>query len=1847
MKKINLKNLLLGLITLVGGNLLAQPANDFCANAQSITPNGSCVAGTTVAAADNWTGTVGCQTGNANGHPDTWYSFVSTGNTFTSTITAGGAWAGNVEFTLVSGTCAGGFTIIGSSCGASPLNVNIPSIINGATYYFTISNAATGTSGTFNVCSSTTISPVPGNDDCAGATNLGTLPAPGVCGAGLQNGTAVVVAGTNVNSTPEVPYVSLNGCGMASPANSVWYRFVDPPNGFGLSINVSGGTLANPNIALWNGTTCGTLAGVSCIVGAGNAATLTVSSGIVPGQTYYIQLSGNTGQSGTYNLSVNAFQDCSDCLNAGSITATPPPVNGTYQPGQVVSFCFHIDRWTQTVNNWLHGVQLTFGAGWNLPTLLTTPPPAYVSTSTFWGAVNPPTCGNWAYYPAGTTSSATGVLWPAGFYFDGVYTTNIFGIVTGCGSLTGNPGNNFGDGIGNSGLVIIPPANQWNFCWTVTVKAGCNPGMSLGIAVNTSGDGESGSWTSAGCASDPTVNFIAQIACCPPTMSSTNTCAGASTGTATATPVGVAGPYTYAWSAGGQNTQTITGLAAGNYTVTITDANLCSASASVTVLANALPTSAPSATPAIVCVGNNSLLAANAVAGSGVISTYAWSSGLAGNISGGNVSPVLNTTYTVTVTNSNACTVTATVSVVVNANPTVTPTVAPAIICNGASTTLTANALAGSGVISTYAWSSGLVGNIPSGTVSPTLNTIYTVTVTNSNSCTATGTVSINVNALPTVAPTAAPASICNGTSTTLNANAVAGSGVISTYAWDSGLVGSISSGTVSPINNTTYTVTVTNSNTCSATGTVTVTVNANPTLAPSATPSTICNGQSTTLAANAIAGAGAISTYAWSSGLVGNISGGSVSPNATATYAVTVTDINTCTASSSVVVTVNSLPVPGASNTGPYCAGATLQLNSQGGNTYSWSGPNVYSSIFQNPSVLNSTIAMSGTYTVTVTDANFCTATTSTNVIVNPLPSANAGPDVIITCAFPQPQLNAVAIGIGQTYSWTGPGISSGSNTASPTINAIGNYTLLVTDANNCTANDIAAVTANTTAPNANAGPDGILNCLINSVTLTASSTTAGVSFAWSNGINAANNSLAIANTYTVTVTDPSNGCTASDQAVVSSNLTAPNANAGPDDVVNCIVLSVTLTATSSTAGVSFAWSNGTNTANNLVSIANTYTVTVTDPTNGCTAIDNATVSSNTTVPNANAGPDATLNCLITSVTLVASSTTAGVLFLWSNGINTANNTLNTTNTYTVTVTDTNNGCSASDNVDLFSNTTIPNANAGLDQTLFCGVASLQLNGSSTTAGVIYSWSGAGILNGSNTATPNVNATGTFTLIVTDPVNGCTANDVLDIFPDINAPNANAGPDGTLTCLINSVLLTASSTTAGVSFAWSNGINTSSNTINITGTYTLTVTDPSNGCTSSDQAVVISNTTAPNANAGPDTLLTCVITSATLTASSSIAGVNFMWSTGDVIASTIVTTVNTYTVTVTDATNGCTASDQVVVTLNNNPPNANAGPDKIISCISNGIILNGSSSTINANFNWSGTGIVNGSNTATPLVNMIGTYTVIVTDPLNGCTATDNADVANPVPVVLTADLINNPCVQLAIGQIDLHVSGGALPFIYLWNTNAVTEDISNLHGGSYSVTVTDNNSCTATDTYLLTEGNFSVNAEHSTTINLGESVQLTGIATGGTGQESYLWIPDYNLNCQECTSPIASPYSDVIYILQATDINGCTDYDTVKITVIPIHDIYIPNAFTPNGDGNNDYFEVFGNKQTWKQFEVQLFNRWGEKVFESNDMNFKWDGIFKGKPSPASVYVYQIHLVYLDNFTDKIYKGSLTLVR
>lgn len=422
-----------------------------------------------------------------------------------------------------------------------------------------------------SVCSG---GPAPANDACSGAQNLGALPTPSPCPSGA--GTALVTNTTNLCATAEFPYSSLLGCqplgDQASPAADVWYQFTI--TGPVLQVVING--LNQPNVALYEGTNCINLVPRGCAIGGGGVLN-TSFQGLAAG-TYFLQISGgDLADQCDFTLTLRNSFDCAGCVIQSSLTANPEPINGEYQANTTVTFCYTITSYNQTSANWLHGVVPTFGPGWN-PATLTTAPPASCSTDGFW-----------AWYNSNVTSTATGATYGPGFYYE-----------TASGGGTGNdgnPGNNFGDnnpGFGN------PPVNpcSWTFCWTITTDpdAGCVQGSNLNISINTLGDGESGSWTSLACTTDPVNTFFAQLNCCPdPTVNVIQpTCPTTNNGSITAQGQGT-GPWTYIWfDSNGSEIQVnnnVAGSAAlnnvlqGNYQVTVTDATGCTVSELITLTA--------------------------------------------------------------------------------------------------------------------------------------------------------------------------------------------------------------------------------------------------------------------------------------------------------------------------------------------------------------------------------------------------------------------------------------------------------------------------------------------------------------------------------------------------------------------------------------------------------------------------------------------------------------------------------------------------------------------------------------------------------------------------------------------------------------------------------------------------------------------------------------------------------------------------------------------------------------------------------------------------------------------------------------------------------------------------------------------------------------------------------------------------------------------------------------------------------------------------------------------------------------------------------------------------------------
>jgi gliding motility-associated-like protein len=343
------------------------------------------------------------------------------------------------------------------------------------------------------------------------------------------------------------------------------------------------------------------------------------------------------------------------------------------------------------------------------------------------------------------------------------------------------------------------------------------------------------------------------------------------------------------------------------------------------------------------------------------------------------------------------------------------------------------------------------------------------------------------------------------------------------------------------------------------------------------------------------------------------------------------------------------------------------------------------------------------------------------------------------------------------------------------------------------------------------------------------------------------------------------------------------------------------------------------------------------------------------------------------------------------------------------------------------------------------------------------------------------------------------------------------------------------------------------------------------------------------------------------------------------------------YTVTITDA-----SSNTVTATVSiSEPPALNntvtASANVLCSGGNNGsATVTATGGTPGYTYSWSPSGGTD--STATGLI--AGSYIVAVTDS-NGCVDTASVTITEPQPITAITASTNTNC-GTNTGTATVTASNGTAPYTYLWSDAQNNSTATGLSAGVYTVTITDANNCTQTATVTVnSNAGPTANAGADVTITIGNSTVLT--ATGGGG---YFW------NTGDTTASIVvSPTSDTQYCVSVTDSNSCSDTACVKVFVEPIPcptntDLSVPNAFSPNNDGQNDAFCLQGWGYCIKTFSIRVFDRWGEKVFESTNPGFCWDGKYKGKPMDAAVFVYYIKATMTNN-DEVVRKGNISLVR
>jgi gliding motility-associated-like protein len=1129
------------------------------------------------------------------------------------------------------------------------------------------------------------------------------------------------------------------------------------------------------------------------------------------------------------------------------------------------------------------------------------------------------------------------------------------------------------------------------------------------------------------------------------------------------------------------------------------------------------------------------------------------------------------------------------------------------------------------------------------------------------------------------VAVTPAASTICAGSATTLTATASGGDGPYN-YLWNTGETGpsiTVNTGGV-------FTVSVTDIHNClPAVQSATVSIAPVPGAPNVTSNSPVCEGATLNLFASTVAGG----IYSWTgpNGFTSSLQNPVIN-NVTAanagSYAVTVT-VGQCTSVSAVTtVVINSIPATPAVSTSPVCEGMNLNLTASliPGASYSWTGPNNFSSSNQNPTISNAGSINAGTYSVTVT-ANGCTSTpASVNAVINMLPSAPIVSTNSPLCSGSSINLMASTMA-GATYSWTGPnGFTS--SVQNPTItnagtNASGSYSVTAT-VNGCTgAVGTTSITVNQIPLSPSVSSNGPL-CAGSTLNLSAS-TMAGATYSWSgpNGFTSSlqnplinNVTAANAGSYAVTVTvSQCTSASAVTPVVINSIPTTPVVSASPV----CEGMNLNLTA-SLIPGTTYSWTgpNNFSSSNQNPTITNaglinagTYSVTVS--ANGCTSTPASVTAFVNTVPSAPIVSSNTPLCSGSSINLMA-STMAGATYSWTgpNGFtsslqNPVINNVTAANAGSYAVTVTVGQCtstSASTSVVINS---IP-ATPIVSTSPVCEGMNLNLT-ASLIPGASYSWTGPNNFSSSNqnptiTNAGSINA-GTYSVTVT--ANGCTStpaslNAVINMLPSAPIVSTNSP-----LCSGSSINLMAG-TMAGATYSWTgpNGFISSLQNPTITnagtnasGSYSVTATV--NGCTGAAGTASITVNQIPLSPSVSSNGPLCAGSTLNITAST-IAGASYSWTGPNGFTSSLqnpvinnATTGNGGIYRASATVNGCTSPAVSTAIVIDQPAIANAGNNQVVCSLNQFVNVSGSLSGGTGSGVWTSSGSGNflpgnsSLNTSYyPSANdrSAGSVILNLTSTNNGACPSSSSSVKITFAAVPSVNAgsdqtvcANNANVFLK-GQynnasgITWSSSGNGTfsPSSYDLNATYIpsTSDKSNSSVKLILKTAGTTACPSAADTIVVTikaapvinSGGVKYVLENNSTI-------LTPAISGSNLK--YLWTPGIFLNSDTLPNPVCTPKVDVSYKIISIDNFGCSSSADVFVKVLK--PLQIPNVFTPNGDGINEKWEV-KNLKDYADCEVEIFNRYGQIVYRSVGYSNEWDGTLKGKPLPAATYYYIINL-------------------
>jgi gliding motility-associated-like protein len=934
-----------------------------------------------------------------------------------------------------------------------------------------------------------------------------------------------------------------------------------------------------------------------------------------------------------------------------------------------------------------------------------------------------------------------------------------------------------------------------------------------------------------------------------------------------------------------------------------------------------------------------------------------------------------------------------------------------------------------------------------------------------------------------------------------------------------------------------------------------------------------------------------------------------------------------TCATTATMTIVINAPTIPTFTQLGPYCKDATpgsLPLSSTNATPISGTW---------NPTTILTSSVGSQTYTFTpsasATGTPTCATTATMNISIISLPTVSVNSPTV--CFGNSATVTATPSPSGTyNYTWTVPNSATNpGNVASFSTSISGTYSVIISTTSTPSCSSSSATSTVTISPQPPA-PTGLL-CYQTAT--------------WTPSIC----------DYTITGTQqppPNVLCyqTATWNSVSCSyDVTGIAPTVSINSTLSTIDLNqpTQLTASGNPAGGTYSWSPTATlspTTGPTVSASptdtTTYTVTY-DIGNNCTATASTTISVNP-ITLSIAVTNSTI-CSGTPTTLTATPSVAGGTYLWSPGGQT---------TQTITVSPNSNiiyscvytlsGQTANSNPT--SITVLPKPVISVNSPTICTNQSATLNVTANPGGGTYLWNPGGQTTSSLTVSPI--STSNYTVIYT--LNGCsdTATSVVTVNPTPTVTVNNQ-----TICAGETTTLTASPSISGGTFLWSSSQNTSVISVSPTTTTTYNVLYTISGCNATGSGTVTVNT-VPNVSVTNATI--CAGESATLTATPTITGGTYSWINPTSTSNSItVSPQSTSTYSLTYTVNGCTSpSASGTVTVN---PIPTVSINNTSICIGESATLTASPSIPGGSYLWT----PNGQTGSSIVVSPTTTSNFVVTYTLNGCESSPASAVVtvNPKPTIsFSADTLLG-CAPLTVNFSNNNPNQSSCSWS-MGNGQSVSGCNSNytfIQGGCYDITLTaSENGCSNSMTlqdYIcvesLPDASFTIYPNEFTQDN--QTISFNNTSTGAT---SYSWDfgDDSYSNQLNPDHLFINTLQGYLVTLTAYAPSGCLDQSQIFINYNEGEIFYVPNTFTPDGDNFNQTFKpIFTSGFDPYNFEMFIYNRWGELIFETHDATRGWDGSYgmDGRDVQQGIYTYKI--MYKNPKLDerKMIVGHVTLMR